>query len=327
MEYFLGVDVGNTKTLYALADRNGTVKNIYYGSPANFQALGIDESRKRVKKGIEKLLSNVNATLNDIRYAYYGIAGADRPRDFELIKKMLDNTGIKQFDFHNDGWIALKSGTVDGIGMVITCGTGNTNFACNSKGKWKRIGGLDILLGDALGASYIAYLTCRAAMRSKDGRGYPSLLTELVPKRLGVNEIEDVMELEYKGAHHSFDASKVVGALFEAAEAGDGVALEITWELVKEILIIVREFYYSLFQEEDRFKLVLEGSVFKARYQPFIGMIESALKQRYNVKMIIPEYDPVVGALFYAFERAGVRLTDELAERIINTYMERREKI
>ncbi len=40
MGYLLGVDVGNTKTLYALANEDGAVINVHYGKPANFQSLG-----------------------------------------------------------------------------------------------------------------------------------------------------------------------------------------------------------------------------------------------------------------------------------------------
>ncbi|RKX55930.1 MAG: ATPase, partial [Thermotoga sp.] len=145
MGYLLGVDVGNTKTLYALANEDGAVINVHYGKPANFQSLGLAKSQERIKDGINETLSPLGIPPYDVGFVYYGVAGADRPKDFELIRKMLNGIEMNKFEFHNDGWIALKSGTIDGIGMVITCGTGNTNFACNSQREWKRIGGLDIL--------------------------------------------------------------------------------------------------------------------------------------------------------------------------------------
>ena len=200
--------------------------------------------------------------------------------------------------------------------MVVTCGSGNTNFAMNARGQTRRIGGLCEYLGDILGAYRIAHVACSAAMRSADGRGEPSALTRLIPEALDVKQPEDIINLPMNAA----TVKTVIQAFFKAAEMGDGKALEITWMMTKEVLTIVREFYTTLFIPDETFTLVLDGSVFRAQYQPLMRMIELALRQRYQVNIIVPQWDPVVGALFYAIENGGIQLTEEISQRMIQTY-------
>lgn len=317
MKYFIGIDIGNTKTLYALADAAGQVKAVHYGQGANYQGCGREQAITILQAGLSNVLQQRELTFSDISGLYYGAAGADTSHDFEILREILACvTPSLRFDFENDGWISLKSGTVDGIGMVVTCGSGNTNFAMNASGQTRRIGGLCEYLGDVLGAYRIAHFACSAAMRSADGRGAPSVLTRLIPEALDVKQPEDIINLPMNTA----TVKTVIQAFFKAAEIGDGKALEITWMMTKEVLTIVREFYTALFTPDEAFTLVLDGSVFRAQYQPLMRMIELALHQRYQVNIIVPHWGPVVGALFYALEQGGIQLTDEISQRIIETY-------
>lgn len=319
MKHVLGIDIGNSKTLYTLADKTGVVKHVYYGKGANYQRIGRENTIKTLQTGISRVIQGAHVHVEDVGFIYYGAAGADSPKDFGVLKDIFHQvTPTIPFDFENDGWISLKSGTLDGVGMVVTCGSGNTNFAMNSSGETKRIGGLNEILGDVLGASMIASYTCRAAARSADGRDYPTILTRMIPDALGVNELIDIINLP-----RNTDLVKtVIHTLFRAVEMGDGKALEIIWSLTKEVLDIVREFYAALFVEDQHFKLVLDGSVFRAKYQPLMTMLDLALHQRYQVDIIVPDWDPVVGALLYAFEKSGIPLTKDMFSRIIQTYQD-----
>lgn len=317
MKHFIGIDIGNTKTLYALADAAGEVKAVHYGQGANYQGCGRERAIEILQAGLGSVLQQSRLTFSDINGLYYGAAGADTPYDFEMLRDILACvTPLVTVDFENDGWISLKSGTIDGIGMVVTCGSGNTNFAMNARGQRKRIGGLCEYLGDVLGAYRIAHFACSAAMRSADGRDDPTILTHLIPDALEVKRPEDIINLPMNAT----TVKTVIQAFFKAAEMGDGKALEITWMMTKEVLTTVREFYATLFATDEAFTLVLDGSVFRAQYQPLMRMIELALHQRYHVNIIVPQWDPVVGALFYALENGGIQLTNEISQRVIQTY-------
>ncbi|MBN1482539.1 hypothetical protein EH223_10880 [candidate division KSB1 bacterium] len=316
-KYVLGVDIGNTKTLYALTRLDGTALHILRGMGTNYQEIGQDEMVRRLRDGIAAIIKECGILKHDMAAIYYGAAGADTPTDFQILEKAFAQVapGVP-FDFENDGWIALHSGTLGQAGMVVTCGTGNTNCAVNSTGERLRIGGLSEFLGDVLGAYSIAAYAMQAAVRGEDGRDDPTILSTLIPRALNVETNADVINLEVT----SELVKKVVETFFDAAQQGDGRSLNICWMLVKEVLNIVREFYNGLFQQEKFFKLVLDGTVFRQKYQPLTRMLELALRQKYNVEIIIPDYDPVVGAIFLAFKHAGCPLDKRCAKQIIKTY-------
>jgi N-acetylglucosamine kinase-like BadF-type ATPase len=321
--YLLGVDIGNTKTQYALADTDGNIAATVYDVGASHENLGPDGAQAAVTEGIGKTVAAAGIEPGDIRFIYYGAAGADTENDFKVLREVYKKvTPDIPYDFENDGYIALKSGTINGVGMLVTNGTSNTNFAMNSKGELKRIGGLSFHTGDTLGAVNMALFVCRAAIRGEDGRAYPTVMSRLIPEAFGLNEVEDIKNIPL----FPENIQKVVEIFFNAARMGDGVALELTWMFVKETLHIVDEFHRDLFDHGEKFKLVLDGSVFKQKYQPFMNMLEICLTQRYrnSIQIVVPEWDPVLGAVFHAFEKSGVTLTDELSSRLIRTYMEKK---
>lgn len=314
-KYILGVDVGNTKTVYALAQHDGTVIAKRRGPGANHQEIGAQEMTARLQRGISALLAAVHVESQDVAAVYYGAAGADSQKDFDIMRPAMSAAVEAPFDFDNDCWIALYSGTLGGPGMAVTCGTGNTNCAVNARGEKMRIGGLDEYLGDVLGAHAIARYAASAAVRSDDGRGEPTILAGMIPQALDVKETADLIAEEMSSER----VTKIVRLFFEAAQKGDGKSLDICWMLVKEVLSIVAQFYNGLFKKE-RFRLVLEGSVFKQKYEPLMTMLELALKQKYEVDIFIPPWDPVVGALVMAFQTAGMAQEKMIVERITQTY-------
>jgi N-acetylglucosamine kinase-like BadF-type ATPase len=320
--YLLGVDIGNTKTQYALTDTLGNIAATVYDVGASHENLGPDGAQAAITEGIGKTVAAAGIKLEQIKYIYYGAAGADTADDFKLLRKVYRKvTPNIPFDFENDGYIALKSGTVDGVGMLITNGTSNTNFAMNAKGELKRIGGLSFHTGDTLGAVNIAMFVCRAAIRGEDGRAYPTVISRLITEAFSLKEVEEIKNIPL----FPENIQKVVEIFFEAARMGDGVALELTWMLVRETLHIVDEFHRDLFDHGEKFKLVLDGSVFKQKYQPFMNMLELCLNQRYpdKISIVVPEWDPVLGALFHAFEKSGLKLTKKISDRMINTYLKK----
>ena len=314
--YFIGVDIGNTKTVYTLVHEDGTVLERLRGPGANYQEIGAVEMTSRVRDAIFKLTRAAGISMEEIAAVYYGAAGADTPADFEVMRPALaEATPGAAFDFDNDCWIALYSGTKGGPGMVVTCGTGNTNCAANARDEKMRIGGLDEMLGDYLGAYSIAKYAASAAIRSEDGRDEPTILQSMLPEALGIASTADLIAMEVGPDH----VTTIVKTFFKAAQAGDGKSLEMCWSLVKETLKIVREFSNGLFLDEP-FTLVLEGSVFKQKYEPFMNMLKLALDQKYDVKIVVPEWDPVVGAIFLSFKTAGLSLEPAIVHRIIETY-------
>src|SRR6056297_849401 len=140
MVFFWGVDIGGTKTAAVIADETGQVISFKLGKGSNYQGRGIEESYKRANATIDGVCKEAGIEKKDIKNAYLGIAGVDLDYDIKIIKGILERIGIEHYAFENDGLIALRSGTDDGRGILITCGTGSISFA-NNGDKITRKGG------------------------------------------------------------------------------------------------------------------------------------------------------------------------------------------
>jgi len=312
----LGVDVGNTKTDFLLCGEDGEILAYARKSGANFQSCGgIDMTLKILNEGIEEV--SLKSKVDRGKFVtYLGMAGADREADFKLIEKALSKLRLKTFSFQNDGFVGLKSGTVDGKGILITCGTGNTNFASDGE-KIERIGGLSQELGDGLGAHMIASKVTSAAVRAKDGRGPKTVLREILEDKLKM-EVEDLITVNLR----KFDPVPiVVESLFEAVKQFDVVAFSILKDVVEEINKIAELFRTKLFQKEKNVKLILDGSFFKNADAVFFKMLQNYIWNGY--KVLVPEHDPVVGAVFLSMEN-GTRekISKQMAERIVKEYLQ-----
>ena len=116
----LGVDAGGSTTVAALADETGQVLGMGVAGPGNFQTWGLEAARGEVEKSIALALQNAQAKRGEIAAAYFGMAGADRPRDYELVRQLLEPIVPPQasWAFENDAFLGLWAGTKTGVGWV-----------------------------------------------------------------------------------------------------------------------------------------------------------------------------------------------------------------
>ena len=316
-DIWIGIDIGNTKSEYLACDESGSVVSYWVGPGANHQEVGTDELRRLLNEAYSKL---IDETMNPVS-VFIGAAGADTAADVDVLAPVFSDV----FDpvpcaFDNDGLIALRNGIGNERGLVVTCGTGNTNFARDSAGRIERIGGLTDHLGDVLGAYAIARATLSAAVRGEDHRDSPTILSRLLAKEFAADSMADLMGLQL----NPDSVKRTIATLFEATSCGDGRALSLTWYFVQEIVRIVDLFAASLFRDGEPFRVVLDGPVYREEYTDFLTMIRLALTARYPVEIILPETPPVVGALYLALEHSSKVLSESYVKRIHDTFLRQR---
>ncbi|MCP4177586.1 MAG: hypothetical protein GY756_07450 [bacterium] len=322
MKYYLGIDIGNTKNQYAIANQDGCVIGVERGIGSNHQDIGIDETYKRIDECVNSLLAKTDIKKHQITFVYLGVCGADSPEEFIMLRKAFKKLfGNIPFDFDNDGIIALKNGVENETGIVITCGSANTNFAVNAKGDISRIGGLCEYMGDMLGSALIAKQAVHEAVRGYDSRGnLPTVLTELICKEFNFKEIYEFIELDIDSDPEI--VKTIIQILFKAAEMGDGVALEIILGIAKEIYLITNTFASQMFNKNDEFRLVLDGHIFRSDYSVLMNMINLSVKEKYKAKIVIPQTPPVIGALYFAYEKDEYKLNSKIINNLKKTYNE-----
>ena len=314
---FLGVDVGGTKTEMVTTDEEGKIIARVLGGTASHESVGLEGALKELRKLVEEILRRSGIGREDLTFSFFGMAGLDHEEDYRVMRKALEGLGIGEFDLENDGVIGLRSGSVEGTGIVINCGTGSVSFAHDGK-SWNRIGGYSWAFGERLGSYHIAGLVLSSVVRSKDLRDGPTLLVELVESALGM-EVEELRKISRLGLRKISEyVPRVIEKLFEAYELRDFTATRIISEVVSEIVKITKA-HSSKLDFSPPIKLVLIGSFFKNAPRFLIEMIGSAVGK--DFELIVPEHNPVVGAVLMAMERHGISVDERLFENLVSSYL------
>jgi N-acetylglucosamine kinase-like BadF-type ATPase len=203
----------------------------------------------------------------------------------------------------NDVVAAWASGGLASPGIAAISGTGSNTFGVNSGGAAWRCGGWGHLIGDEGSGFWIALTAIRAALAYRDGRGQ---WTNLIPRLLdfyGLQHIEDIKPIIYRGfdkAHIAAFAAQVA----ESARAGDDLSVGIfrraAADLARQIEVV-----HSFLQFDGPAEVTLIGSTFHAG-EVFIGPLREHLQQVTGGKdFSVPQLPPVGGSLWLASRAAG----------------------
>ncbi|MFW6120169.1 MAG: N-acetylglucosamine kinase [Petrotogales bacterium] len=321
MKYLLGVDVGNTKTIGSICNSDGNVISRVRTEGANFQTVGRKKSLRILSALIYTCLDNAKINPEDISFSFFGIAGADSEDDKKIIKSILEELPLQNYDFENDGRISLKASAIDDKGILITCGTGTVAFAGNGKEIF-RLGGLSTDFGDRLGAEYIASRVMSSIIRAKDGRGCLTKMVKVLENKINM-PAENLMKMDYPDSSPEDDyVPLLIDVLFIAGKEYDSVALQLLIEITEEIEIETRVLK-STAGLSGKMPLILDGHFFKNAGKFFYKMLKSRFPKNLNV--VVPDCDPVVGALMIAVEKLEP-LTEDIVLKLKTSY-DKREQI
>jgi N-acetylglucosamine kinase-like BadF-type ATPase len=314
LSYVIGVDAGGSKTLCALADTGGRVLALGRAGPGNWQVSGIEGARQSVRACIEQALAEAGASAGQVLAAYYGMAGADRPADFDRVREVLEPVNPwPRWSFENDATIALRAEVPAGVGIGVICGSGTNVVGFNEDGARVQIGGFGFAFGDSAGANHIGTFAMRHAWRAVDGRGPATALVPAIEEFFGVAALADIIENLYAG---SIPWGRLAPLVFTMAEAGDGVARSILVEVGDELALAAGAAWQRLFSTEAAgVPVVAGGSVFQEPTFPLLfDTFRLGLARRHPgtrvVRLAVP---PVLGAVYAALELLGVEVSDSAA--------------
>ena len=323
MSYVLGIDAGATKTLAMIADCEGHIISTFTSGTGNFQVHGIEPARVEVNKAIEGAIAAAGIKRDEVQAAFYGMAGADRDKDFEYVKEVLTPINpAPKMALENDAVIILKVGTLDGIGIGVVCGTGTNCIGFNRKGDRLQVGGLGDLFGDKAGASYIGVAAFQRAVRGFEGRGPKTILYDLFCEEIGVDRLIDIVEFFYHGQRKSISFSKLTPLVFNAANLGDAVALTLLREVGEEMALTVNVAIDKLYTPDDHVKVVIGGSVAQKGDNPaMLDAFRANIKAHHpNNEVIVPTLEPAFGAIFYAYDLIGIPITNQIIANLQATF-------
>lgn len=320
--YVLGLDGGASKTHAVVVNEMGQVLGFGQAGASNHQVYGLQPALREVQRAVKSALDGAGLLPSDIELGCFCLAGADLPEDYIMLQEAVQALNVARSNvIKNDTIAALRSGTTRSWGVVVICGTGFNAAGRSPDGQEIVLPGLGPISGDWGGGGTLSEEMIRAIMRAWDGRGKPTLLTDLVLRALAVDSVEKLLAMLYHEEVDSQHLLDLVPFLFEAAEAGDQVAQELIIRMGTEVAITANALIRRLSLTEEDVEVVLGGSVFKGRGDLMLNTITRLVHEESpKARIVRPHHEPVVGAVLLALEAAGAVIDEALYQSLEDTW-------
>ncbi len=320
MNYFLGIDVGSSKTHALIADETGKCIGFGKAGGGNHQGLGYERLTDVLQQSFAQACEGLGVEKSQIAGAGFGVAGFDFPSEKEDHLNAIRPLGLScPVEVVNDGANGLISGTSHGVGVNVTAGSGTNARGRNKNGKEGRIVGNGIEFGEFGGAIEIVFRAMQFVNYAWIKRIAPTKLTEIFLDATGAKDEIDLMEGLSNRQYHLFPYLAI--DIAKAAREGDVAAFEVMRWSGEELGWIAISVARQIEMENEEVEIVQSGSVFDAGEiitEPMCQIIKQHLP---GAKMIRLDGPPVVGPLMLGMQMAGVD-PYLMRERLITTAKE-----
>jgi N-acetylglucosamine kinase-like BadF-type ATPase len=318
MKYYLGVDVGGTKTHALVADETGQALGFATGGPGNWEGVGYDGLTRVLLEVTARAMKDANLTVAQIAGAGMGIGGYDWPSQRQAHLDAIAPLTLKcPLEIVNDATLGILAGATEGWGVSLVAGTG-----CNGRG-WSKdhkregraVGGGGYWSGEYAGGSDIVARAMRAVTFEWLKRGPSTALTQVFLKHTGAKDLDDLVEGVYL-LRYQFDPALVLH-VFETARQGDPQALEVMRWAGYELAQIAIGVINQLDLQEKSFDVVLIGSLHDGHPLLSETIQETILGAAPGARLIRLTVPPVIGGVLLGMEQAGVNgyvLRDRLVQ-------------
>src|SRR5512134_96609 len=319
MRYYLGADLGATKTHTLIVDEIGRAVGFAESGPGNHETVGYEGMFQAMCSGMEQALDAAGLTRAGITGAGFGVAGYDWASEVEATVSVIDRLGLRApYKFVNDSVPGLIAGSEEGWGVVVVSGTGSNCRGWDREHKREgRVTGHGVMMGEGAGGSELMHRCMQIVGYSWTKRLPMTALADAIIAHVGARDLEDLMRgyttYEY---HIGAEAARIV---FRVAEEGDQAARDLLcWagtELGEMANAVIRQLEF----ENLAFDVVMTGSMFeggKMLIEPMRTTIHKLAPKARLVRLRVP---PVVGAVLLGMEADAFRVTPEIRKTVNET--------
>jgi N-acetylglucosamine kinase-like BadF-type ATPase len=319
MHYYLGADLGATKTHTLIVDETGRALGFGESGPANHESAGYDGMFQAMYRGMEQALDTAGLKKEQITGAGFGVAGYDWPSEIEATAAVIDQLGLRApYKFVNDAVPGLIAGSEEGWGVVVVSGTGSNCRGWDREHKREgRVTGHGILMGEGAGGSELMHRCMQIIGYSWTKRLPKTALADAMIAHVGAKDLEDLMRgyttYEY---HVGAEAARIV---FRVAEDGDRAARDlIRWagtELGEMANAVIRQLEF----ENLSFDVVMTGSMFEGGARLIEPMRETIHKVAARARLVRLRVPPVFGAVMLGMETNGLKVSPSIRKTMTDT--------
>ena len=304
MRYFLGIDVGSSKTHALIVNEQGQCVGFGKGGGGNHQGVGYERLAEVLTESFIRAKEMSGVDQADITGAGFGVAGYDFPSDREGHLKAIAALGLScPVEVVNDGFNGLLAGATRGIGVNVTAGSG-TN--CRGRGRDGRIGrivGNGVDFGEYGGAIEMTSKALQFVNYAWIKRIPPTALTNVFLEATGAKNEMDLMEGLSSAQYHLFPFIAV--DIIKAAQSGDTAACEVVHWSGQELGWLAVAVARQIEMENEEVEIIQSGSVFEAGELITNPMREIVLQYCPQAKLIRLDGPPAVGAVILGMEQIG----------------------
>lgn len=314
--YYLGGDIGGTKTHVLIAAENGQAVGFGEAGPGNHETVGYQGLVRALHTAFDQALAYGGISSTQIAGAGFGVAGYDWPSEEKSTLAALRTLGLKApMAAYNDTILGLLAGSPEGWGVAVVSGTG-----CNCWG-WDKtrqhvghVTGAGINMGEAAGSSELMFKAVQVVAHEWSQRGPATALTPAFISHTGARDLTDLLDGLINGRYY-LGASEAP-LVFQAAASGDAVATElIHWagcELGELANSVIRQLQFETLE----FDIVLVGSMYSGSPRLIDAMRQTIHRLAPGARLVRLEVPPVIGALLLGMEQAGVKPTQAIRQEL-----------
>jgi N-acetylglucosamine kinase-like BadF-type ATPase len=319
MRYFLGADLGATKTHTLIVDETGRALGFGESGPANHESVGYDGMFQSMYDGMEQALRRADLKREDITGAGFGVAGYDWPSEMEATASVIDRLGLSaSYKFVNDSVPGLIAGSEEGWGVVVVSGTGSNCRGWDREHKREgRVTGHGVMMGEGAGGSELMHRCMQIVGYSWTKRLPETALAEAIIAHVGANDLEDLLRgyttYEY---HIGAEAARIV---FRVAAEGDQAARDLLCWAGTELGEMANAVIRQLGFEELAFDVVMTGSMFDGGPRLIDPMRETIHKLAPQARLVRLRVPPVTGAVLLGMEAGALNITPEIRSNLNET--------
>jgi N-acetylglucosamine kinase-like BadF-type ATPase len=301
--YFLGVDVGATKTHALIADETGKVCGFGEAGPGNHEGVGYEGLADALRIATEQALARVDISMAQIAGAGFGVAGYDWPSEREPTLRAIQTLGLgAPLEAVNDTIIGLLAGAAEGWGIAVVAGTGCNCWGWDRNHRIARMTGMGWWMGEAAGAGELVDEALRGVARDWSRRGSSTRLTQAFVELTGAENTESLLEGITQERY--FIGAAAAPIVFRVAAEGDVVAQQVIEWAGRELGGLANGVIRQLGFESLDFDVVLVGSLYDGGSRLTDAMRQTVCAIAPSARFVRLTAPPVVGAVLLGMEQA-----------------------
>lgn len=315
--FFLGVDIGNSKSHAIVADGSGRVLGLGTAGAGSWEAIGWEGARGVMHAVTGQAFQEAGIRSGQVAAAGFGLAGYDWPEDQEPYVEIINSLHLGgPFAMVNDAMIGLFIGAVDGWGVCVSAGTSCNCYGRDEHGRIGRVTGDSSRFAEYGGANEIVVRAVQAVALQWTCRGPATHLSDTFVALCGARDVEDLLAGLVRNRYRVGAANAPL--VFQVATQGDEVAQEIVAWAGRELGDLAAGVIRQLQFETLAFDVVLTGSVYDHN-ESLWSATETAIHTiAPGARMVSLQAPPVLGGVILAMEQLGWE-THAARERLLAT--------